>query len=480
MSEFMETLKARRLGAEILARLGRERRDGELTWTDGDQQKKILFKGGRPEAVVDRDGRASRNKQEVVAAVRGLATAAAGRVVFEVLDRELPPALGIDTLGETLVALARGLRADQLEAIWAARGAETVRGTASFEKFAAAVAQVGGARVREPAAGVTLGHLVSGCTEGEQRAWVALISLGAVATRRVEMHEASAAALDSGSVTPPAETAPAVAASATNSSGPGPHPRALELPDDLDARGLALEIERMHRRLVELSLYEVLEVDRSANAETIRDAYFEVAKRWHSDRFKGYKIGEVFERKAEEIFRKAGEAQEILSNEEKRRSYDFVEDRKARGLPTDVSVILEAEGLFRKAQALVRRGQAVNAEPILRQAVEMNKGEAEFWAYLGFAVYSARGSEGLKEAQEYLKKSLGMNHELAVAHEFLGRIARVEGRAAEAKRELHLAIELDPKNVDAERELRLLNLRARQPEDKGKGIGGLIGGLFKK
>jgi len=155
--------------------------------------------------------------------------------------------------------------------------------------------------------------------------------------------------------------------------------------------------------------------------------------------------------------------------------------RRRQGLPTDVNVILEAEGLFRKGQALIRRGQAANAEPVLRQAVEMNKGEAEFWTYLGFAIYSAKGSASVKEARDAINKSLEMDEKLAVAHEFLGRIARVEGNLRLAKRELNTAIEMDPKNVDAERELRLLNMRTTNPELKaGKGIGGLLGGLFKK
>jgi curved DNA-binding protein CbpA len=477
MSELSADLSPQRLGAEILVRLARERRDGELIWALGDQQRKILFKQGRPEMVASRDGSGSSDRQQVIALVRAFATAAAGQCVFQSVSQDFSPGLGIDTLGETLVALALGLRADQLAAIWTARGAETIESVSSFDRFSAALAQVGGARVNPPAAGTTVGSLVAGASEEEQRAWVALISLGAVRTARPTASTA-ASPTPSGASPEAATSAPTATshspAAAPNQSEPR---RVLDLPDDLEARGLALEIERIHTKLPELDHYQLLEVDRSASPERIREAYFEVAKRWHSDRFTGYAIGEGYERKAEEVFRRAGEAHEILSDPEKRKSYDFVEERKAQGLPIDVSVILEAEGLFRKGQALVRRGQAAQAEAVLRQAVEMNKGEAEFWAYLGFAIYSTHGSGMLSEARDAINKALEMNSKLGVAHEFLGRIARVEGNVSEAKRQLNLAIRMNRKNVDAERELRLLNLREEKQEDKSKG---LFGGLFKK
>jgi curved DNA-binding protein CbpA len=374
------------------------------------------------------------------------------------------------------VALALGLRADQLATIWTARRAETIESVSSFDRFSAALAQVGGARVNPPAAGTPLGSLVAGASEEEQRAWVALISLGAVKTARPST-PAAASPTPRGASPEAAEPTP----TAAHSSAVGPRqngaPRVLDLPEDLEARGLALEIERFHRKLPGLDHYQLLEVERTASPERIREAYFEVAKRWHSDRFTGYAVGDVFERKAEEIFRRAGEAHEVLGDPNKRKSYDFVEERKAQGLPTDVSVILEAEGLFRKGQALLRRGQAAQAETFLRQATDTNKGEAEFWAYLGFAIYSTHGSAKLSEARDAIRKALEMNGKLDVAYEFLGRIARIEGNAREAKRQLNLAIEMNPKNVEAERELRLLNLREGKQEEKGKG---LFGGLFKK
>jgi curved DNA-binding protein CbpA len=480
--------------------VARERRDGELTWIAGDLRRRIFFVRGRPERVIDHQGKDSKERHHVITMVRALATATAGQCRFAPSSLELGSALDIDTLGETLVALARGLHSEQLEAMWSARRAEIVDSLSSFERFAAAVVQVGGARVVAPSKGITIAALIAGKSKQEQRTWAALLSLGAVKTSATS---APADAVKASVISTPEATEtsrPAIPSETLEAEAPspsGPSPVAasqplevssskarqpLNLPENPEARVLALEIEAMHRRLPEVDYYQILEVSRDAPAAEIRSAYFKAAKRWHSDRFKGHAIGEDRLHKVEEIFRYASEAREVLCDTEKRKSYDFIQERKAQGLPTDVKVILEAEGLFHRAQSLVRRGQAAAAAPLLRQAIELNPGEAEFWAYLGFAVYSAQGKAGVVEAREAITRALQMSAKLDVAHEFLGRMARSEGQMDEARRELRAALEINPRNVDAQRELRLVNLRSSKAksEPSGKGIGDLLGGLFKK
>jgi molecular chaperone DnaJ len=61
--------------------------------------------------------------------------------------------------------------------------------------------------------------------------------------------------------------------------------------------------------------YEILEVSKSASAEEIKKAYRKKAIQFHPDKNPGNK-------EAEEKFKEAAEAYEILSNDEKRRRYD--------------------------------------------------------------------------------------------------------------------------------------------------------------
>ena len=67
----------------------------------------------------------------------------------------------------------------------------------------------------------------------------------------------------------------------------------------------------------------------------------------------------------------AEEAYRVLNDEVERSNYDLILERKAKGLPTDPVLVLEADELFRKGQTFIRRGNAVAAEEGLARAVEL-------------------------------------------------------------------------------------------------------------
>ena len=226
--------------------------------------------------------------------------------------------------------------------------------------------------------------------------------------------------------------------------------------------------------------YEVLGVGEKASADEIKKKYFDLAKLWHTDRYGKLDLGEEAKLQLESLFGKVSDAFNTLSDPQKRSDYDAIMDRKKKGLPTDVSEIMRAESAFKRGDALLTRGEFQGALKELTLAKEINPGEAEFWAMYGLALYSAEHKA--VEAIAAVHKAIEIQPQLARAFECLGRIHKAEGENQKARNNFQKCLELDPKNINAQRELRLMAMRA----DSGKhqpvknGGGGIFSKLFKK
>ena len=446
MNGFQASLGPRQFGADILVHIARQRLSGTLCFGPPSKLRYVTFKEGRPEQTIDTQTNKSVDRAQIVQSVRAFAVSSAGRCTFSSDLDSLSGTAGIDTLGETLVAILQHLSSTQIDTFIAGRAALRVEVTASFAKLTQAIVQMGGEAVAPPPAGATLGSTMQQAEPTRQRVFAALLVLGGLRTQDWAVQLEA----------PPAGPAPSAS------------PTTAMQQDIADA----------FRRMAEQDHYAFLGVARDAPAETIRKAYFELAKRWHADRLVGAGLDETSKEQAAELFRRAEEANRVLSNGDERSTYNWVIDRQAQGLPTDPKVVMEAESLFRRAETLVRRGQSGAAEPLLRQAVQLNKGEPEFWAYLGHAIYAVQGAAGLTEARECLDKALKMQEKMDVAYEFIGRIAHQEGDKAKAIKHLEQALQLNPQNTFAERELRLIVMR--QDHAKPEKDRGLIGRLLKR
>ncbi len=449
-----------RLGAELLARSAKERLEGALVWKGPRGVVRVRFLAGRPVEVSLGDSGSDAARDKVVQAVRAMAIATEGTLEAARGGPSAGPSGGsssstVDTLGEAWVALTTLLPPPAAAAYVAAHAESPVVATALFDKLAGLAGQRLGAALSRPAPGRRLRELVPAAGEA-QRVLAALLALGAL------------------------ELAPDGKAITASPSGAAPPPAEPVRADPILAAARR-DIDEAHARLMSADYYAVLGVTRASGPDDVRKAYFQLAKKWHSDSFAGLELGPA-RAKVEDIFRRISEAQRILGDAKERAAYETLLERERAGLPTDAGVILEAESLFKRGQGMVRRGLAAGALPLLEQAVKLNKGEPEFWIYYGYALYGVRGKEALAEAEKHIQHGLAMKRDIDIAYEFLGRICRVEERYDEATRYLKKALELNPKNKDAERELRVIGLRAnKKPGSDGpKSLGELFGNLLKK
>jgi len=217
--------------------------------------------------------------------------------------------------------------------------------------------------------------------------------------------------------------------------------------------------------------FDVLRVTHSSKEPDIKKAYYQLAKLYHPDLYEKHSDRKVCSL-ANEIFCLIASAYEVLSDDRSRMEYEEQLKRgSVDGDATSVSRILLAEMEFKKGQNLLRFGNFNGAAACFQKAVDMNPDEAEFYAYLGWAIYNRPGKskEELAKAKEYVKKALSMNPRIPMAYYFLGFMHRTEGDTEAAMREFNKALRLKPDMVEALREVRLINSRKANPaEKKGK------------
>ncbi|MEL6548437.1 MAG: DnaJ domain-containing protein, partial [Myxococcota bacterium] len=305
--------------------------------------------------------------------------------------------LPIDTLGEALVSVLHTMPERAATQILESRAGRYYEANARFDAIANAITKSRGPVLPKPNAAVALGVVTQNVSIEARRGWLTLISLGAVDQTSAPHQENATAAQ------------PQRAKSVTVSQALGAAPRAagtdsdpdqeyeseaqekayllrLQLPTDPDAVHAALDLKKRLNSMFDKTHYEVLNIPASASKDTIRNAYFELAKSYHMDRFSNVALGE-YRAVAEEVYRKISEASRILSDDDERSNYDVFLDRKSKGLPTDVNVILEADNLFQRAKMKVERGQGAGAFEDLKRAVELNNVDLDYQAYYAYSMY---------------------------------------------------------------------------------------------
>lgn len=173
-------------------------------------------------------------------------------------------------------------------------------------------------------------------------------------------------------------------------AGDGPHDYgAFVFPSGQLAEPSDLDVEAKKRILYwtnqmdAWSHYQLLGVDRKADAKTIKTAYFDRSKDWHPDRFKRFKSLGVFGKMVESIYKRVSMAYKILGDDAARADYDKALPRDLDA--TDIEALLleqiQAERDQRREEE--RHQRRLKQNPVLArfarakefydQAVELEK-----------------------------------------------------------------------------------------------------------
>jgi curved DNA-binding protein CbpA len=205
------------------------------------------------------------------------------------------------------------------------------------------------------------------------------------------------------------------------------------------------EVLSFRDTLPAMTLYQVLDVPKTASGEDIKKAYFLMARRFHPDRFDRTLAAE-FKSQIDEVFDGITNAYRVLSNPESRRVYDA----KSVTLGSQE----EAQDSFRRADIKFRQGKTLygqgryeEAIAYLEEAVRLRKEKADY--YLLLAMCETKIKTYVKKAEQDFLKAIQLEPWNAEGYVGLGLLYKSEGLQTKAVKQLEKALEAEPDHASA-------------------------------
>jgi len=264
------------------------------------------------------------------------------------------------------------------------------------------------------------------------------------------------------SLRPPRNTGKTVRASimvAEPEPAPPPPP---ELPGPLWKRWTSIG-ERC-REIEEQDFFQMLGLKREAKEEEIRDAYFKQAKDWHPDRLPPELA--PLRPWSDRIFHHLTEAKDTLTTKERRDEY-MRGLRAGGGTPASVrkiGAVVQAAMEFEKVEVLVRRRDWESALDLIENAIRMDAEDANYHAIKGWILFNKHSGSAdapFGEIMESVNRALQLQPQCERAFFYKGMILKHQGMEDHAIRFFSKAAKLNPKNLDAVREVRLAGMRGK-------------------
>ncbi len=217
--------------------------------------------------------------------------------------------------------------------------------------------------------------------------------------------------------------------------------------------------------------------------EVVQSAYFGLAKRWHPDRLPE-PLSEVREL-AGKVFSRMSEAFQTLSDPEKRAQYMNL--MKGGGATPEeqakVAAVIEAQMEFQRAEVFLKRGDLASAKKYGDRARAKDPEQVDYQA-LTVWVAAISGQPKPDELARFIEQldlilAAEPNHQRAL--QYRGALLKRVGNDARAVKDFRRLLELDPRNLDAEREVRIYEMRHGSHEKSEKPASNIpFAGLFDR
>lgn len=209
--------------------------------------------------------------------------------------------------------------------------------------------------------------------------------------------------------------------------------------------------------------YQILGVDDSASESEVREAYYEIARLFHPDRFRTGDLTDLLPR-MEAYFSQATQAYNVLSHSELRRAYDHeISDKAGKKEEPLKDQRYLARQNFARGIALAEKRRFQDALRFLRNAVQLDDSEPKYHLEIGRVL--ALNPRHRAEAEQSLKRALEINPTLVPAIFALGELYLKQDRLDEARARFNDVVGWDPTHVEAQAAL------SRLGQPAGKRVG---------
>ncbi|MFO0659903.1 MAG: J domain-containing protein [Polyangiaceae bacterium] len=223
------------------------------------------------------------------------------------------------------------------------------------------------------------------------------------------------------------------------------------------------EIKMIASQINQRTLFEALGVTTEATAEEIKTAYFALAKVWHPDRLPPELI--PMRSEVNTVFARMSLAYQTLSDAGRRKEY--VEQLATQQSPEEqaqVARVLDAANDFQKAEVLLKKGDVAAAEELALRAVKNDPQNPDYDTLLAWLRASKPGAtaQEINICVGVLGDVLKQHPEHLKALWYRGCLFKRVNNDDLAVEDFRKILKLKPNNIDAEREVRLYEMRNRK------------------
>jgi tetratricopeptide (TPR) repeat protein len=208
--------------------------------------------------------------------------------------------------------------------------------------------------------------------------------------------------------------------------------------------------------------FSMLDIARDASQDEVESAFFVQAKKWHPDRLPP-ELASLRD-PCSRVFARINEAHATLADPEQRAQYMrlMADGSGSPAMQETVAKVVEAVTHFQKAEVCFRRNDMAQAEAFCRKAVDNDPTQPDYLAMLAWLLAlkpENQSPEKTRASIQMLDRALEMSEKCERAYFWRGMLLQRLGRPESAVRDFKRAVNLNPRNIDAAREIRLYRMR---------------------